>query len=396
MNSNQRVLGACCSAHVLHDGYSDLLYVLFPIWQNAFGLSLAEVGVLKTIYSGSLASFQVPASILADAIGIKVLLLIGTFFAALGFLLSGWTGGFIGLIICLIISGIGASVQHPLSSSLISHAFEESKLRAALSTYNFSGDVGKVLLPSVCAALLAVFDWHLVTSLMGVLGLIATFVLWLLLPKEPASKAPIKSERVEGAHLSQSADNSIFQILNPGFLSLSIIGIIDSATRMGFLTLLPFLLISKGATLTQVGFALSLTFAGGATGKFICGFVANKIGVIRTTVVTEIATCLLILSTLPLSVDMMMILLPLVGVALNGTSSGLYGTVPELVPSNARSRAFGIFYTLTIGAGAVSPLIFGFVGDFLGVQHTLKIIAALVLLVLPVTRILKQKLGDYS
>ncbi len=43
----KRILTACCGAHILHDGYTDLLYVMFPIWQMAFGLSLAEVGSLK-------------------------------------------------------------------------------------------------------------------------------------------------------------------------------------------------------------------------------------------------------------------------------------------------------------------------------------------------------------
>jgi hypothetical protein len=33
-----RVLTACCGVHILHDGYSDLLYVLLPVWQAQFGL----------------------------------------------------------------------------------------------------------------------------------------------------------------------------------------------------------------------------------------------------------------------------------------------------------------------------------------------------------------------
>jgi MFS family permease len=141
----KRILGSCCGAHILHDGYTDLLYVMFPIWQMAFGLSLAEVGSLKTLYSGAMASLQVPSSMLSEKVGEKRLLLFGTLIAAIGFLLSGWTTSFLGLAACLILSGIGASVQHPLSSSLTSHAFEGSELRGALSTYNFSGDIGKVL-----------------------------------------------------------------------------------------------------------------------------------------------------------------------------------------------------------------------------------------------------------
>jgi len=166
--------------------------------------------------------------------------------------------------------------------------------------------------------------------------------------------------------------------------------VIDSATRMGFLTLLPFLLISKGATVTQVGFALGLTFAGGAAGKFVCGFIAARFGVIKTTLITEIATTILMGLTLPLSLDVVMLMLPLVGIALNGTSSGLYGTVPELVPQHMRSRAFGVFYTLTIGAGAISPLVYGFAGDRLGVPNAIALIAVSVLLVLPLTLGLKK------
>ena len=378
----KRILSACCGAHILHDGYTDLLYVMFPIWQMAFGLSLAEVGSLKTLYSGAMASLQVPSSMLSEKVGEKRLLLFGTLIAAIGFLLSGWTTGFLGLAACLVLSGIGASVQHPLSSSLTSHAFEGSELRGALSAYNFSGDIGKVLLPSLCAVLLSLWDWHIVTSVMGLLGLLAVMLLALVLPQRAGISHAAQLDKVLGKTGEKGVGSNF---LNLGFISLSSIAVIDSATRMGFLTLLPFLLISKGASVSQVGFALSLTFAGGAAGKFVCGFIAARFGVIKTTLITEVATTILMALTLPLNVDVIMFMLPLVGVALNGTSSGLYGTVPELVPQHMRSRAFGVFYTLTIGAGAISPLIYGFAGDRVGVPNAIALIAASVLLTLPMT-----------
>jgi len=179
--------------------------------------------------------------------------------------------------------------------------------------------------------------------------------------------------------------SALSALANQGFISLAAIGVIDSATRMGFLTLLPFVLIAKGASVTQVGFALSLTFAGGAAGKFVCGLIAARAGVLRTTILTEIATAAGIVALLPLSLEASMLLLPAVGIALNGTSSVLYGTVAELVPGEQRTRAFGVFYTLTIGAGALSPLLYGLIGDAIGVPRTFGVIAALVLLVLPLT-----------
>ena len=56
-----------------------------------------------------------------------------------------------------------------------------------------------------------------------------------------------------------------------GFRTLLAIGIADSATRMAFMTFLPFVLAAKGASLTTMGLALTLTFAGGAFGKLACG-----------------------------------------------------------------------------------------------------------------------------
>jgi MFS family permease len=378
---SRRVLTAVCGAHVLHDGFSDLLYVLFPVWQVAFGLSFAQVGLLKTLYSGSMASLQVPASLLSERVGERVLLSLGTLIAAVGFVISGWTGGFLGLALCLMLSGSGASVQHPLGSALTSRAFEGEKQRVALSTYNFSGDIGKMLLPALCAVMLAVLDWHAVTSLMGALGIGVALALWFAVPRDLSQPDAAKNI----PDLPEAIGAAAGSLANPGFISLSAIGVIDSATRMGFLTLLPFVLIAKGASVTQVGFALSLTFVGGATGKFFCGLIAAHAGVLRTTILTELGTAAGIVALLPLSLEWAMLLLPAIGIALNGTSSVLYGTVAELVPSARRARAFGVFYTLTIGAGALSPSLYGLLGDTIGVPRTLNVIAAVVLLVLPLT-----------
>ena len=54
-----------------------------------------------------------------------------------------------------------------------------------------------------------------------------------------------------------------------------------------------------------------------------------------------------------------------------------------------RQRAFGIFYTGTIGAGAVSPAIYGLLGDAVGVTAALVVVAAVVLLTLPITLVLR-------
>src|SRR5262249_32962972 len=132
-----------------------------------------------------------------------------------------------------------------------------------------------------------------------------------------------------------------------------------------------------------IGLALLLVFAGGAAGKLGCAFLGARIGPIATVCLTEGLTAIGIIALLPLPLWGGLALLPLIGFALNGTSSALYGSVPDLATAERRQRAFGIFYTGTIGAGALSPTLYGLIGDQLGIDVTVALVALLVLLTIP-------------
>ena len=171
---------------------------------------------------------------------------------------------------------------------------------------------------------------------------------------------------------------------------------IDSATRMGFLTFLPFVLTAKGASLPTVGLALTLVFAGGAAGKLVCAFIGARIGAIATVWLTEGLTALGIVALLPLPLEAALLLLPVIGIALNGTSSVLYGSVPDLVAPEKRTRAFSIFYTGTIGAGAVSPGALRPARRRARRARALTVVAGVVLLTLPITLVLRPALAHLA
>ena len=48
----RRALAVGCGAHALHDGYTDIIYVLLPIWQAEFGLAYAVIGFMRAPPSG--------------------------------------------------------------------------------------------------------------------------------------------------------------------------------------------------------------------------------------------------------------------------------------------------------------------------------------------------------
>ncbi|MEK7363483.1 MAG: MFS transporter, partial [candidate division NC10 bacterium] len=373
-------LAASCVTHFLHDGFSDIVYVLLPVWAGEFRLTFAQVGLLRTAYSGGMASFQVPAGILAERWGERGLLAAGTAVTAFGFLILGLSGGFVSLLLFLLLAGLGSGVQHPLSSSIVSKAYENGPRRVALGTYNFSGDLGKVVVPALVALASAVVGWRRAAPAYGAVGLLAALGIFLVLRRLAAG-----ARRDDSARDADRGKGGWGIRDRKGFQALSAVHVIDNTTRTAFLTFLPFLLIAKGSTVQAVGLALALVFAGGAVGKFVCGALAERLGVIRTVVLTELVTGGGILALLGLPLAPALALLPVLGVGLNGTSSVLYGTVADLVTPERRSRAYGLFYTLGVGSGSVAPFFYGLVSDLWGVPTTLTIIGLVVLTTIPLS-----------
>lgn len=367
--SQKKTLVAACLAHATHDGLSDLVYVFLPIWQETFLLSYTLLSILRSAYALTLASLQIPASSLAMKMARpEYLLIIATVVTGIGWLLGGQTGSVVLLGLALVISGVGASTQHPIASAMVSRAYG-AQAKRPLSLYNFSGDIGKSLLPAGAAFLLTYTSYRTTVSLFAGIGIVAALALWLLLRSAPARQiAPPKTEA--GPRDATAVSH------NPvAFYALLITGILDSAVRMGFLTFLPFIVKQNGGSLAQTGIALTLVFIGGAIGKFVCGWLSESLGIIKTVFLTELATALLIGVFLLAPLHLGMIALPLLGAMLNGTSSVLYGAVTDVVDSTKLERAFSIFYTGTIGSGALAPILYGSFGDLLGVTTTTVIVA---------------------
>jgi MFS family permease len=370
--SPRRTLTVCGGAHALHDGFTDLLNVLYPLLQAQFGLSYAAIGALKTVYSSGMAVGQIPSGKLAVRFGGVKVLAIGTVLIAVGYGLAGLTGSLYGVVIGLLLAGLGGSTQHPIGSSLVSAAYSGLRSRTALGTYNFTGDVGKVALPAFFALIAASLGWQQALIVIAAIAVLGAGVILASLKPVPLHN---KGDEAKTAMPGQDRPWAYWLLFS--------IHIADDLVRTGFLIFLPFLLRDKGADIPTIGLGLSLLFAGGAAGKLVMGWVGEKLGVVPSVILTEVATTVLILLLLPLSLPLALVLLPLVGLMLNGTSSVLYGTVPEFVSPEKRTHAFAIFYTGGSVAGATGPFLAGLLGDATSLPFALIVVACIALTTVP-------------
>lgn len=327
---------------------------------------------------------------LAERCGPVVVLVGGTILSGTCFLFAGASLGLASLLAALALGGIGASVQHPIASSLVSAVFQGSRSRTALGVYNFSGDLGKMLMPILAALLLGAMPWRQALWVLGGLGIACAALVLALAPA--GANAPLRPDEDDAADRADAAQPASASPPRRGFPLLLAIAMIDSAGRSGFLTFLPFLFKAKEASIASIGGALSLLFVGGAAGKLVCGYLGARIGLLNTVLLTEGLTAIGIIALLPLPLAGSLAVMPLLGIGLNGTSSALYGTVPELVAPARRARAFGIFYTGAIAASATMPALIGLIGDGFGVTTAMMIVAVTVLATVPLSALLMPML----
>jgi MFS family permease len=386
-------LATTSSAHFLHDGIADSLYVLLPIWSQAFGLNYTQVGSLKTAYSAAMAVFQMPAGVLAERSGERALLVGGTLLAGAGFAGMALAGGYISLFLVILIIGLGSAVQHPLASAIISQAYPAERRRSALGIYNFAGDLGKMVVAFSVATAAGAIGWHATVIGYGVLVAVAGVILSLVLLRYSLGKLRASGAGVAGQPAYPTGLRGLRLTDARGFTLLSCIHAVDSASRTGVLTLLPFVLLQKGASASTIGLALAGIFAGGAVGKLACGLLADRVGILRTVILTELATATILLGVLLAPLATVLWLMPLLGIALNGTSSVLYGTVTDFVHPDRQARAFGLFYTIGSAAGGSSPLVFGALSDWIGLTQAIVGLAVVVLATVPLAALLGPHLS---
>jgi FSR family fosmidomycin resistance protein-like MFS transporter len=390
VNKRRKVLGVCNLAHVQHDGMVDMLYPLLPLLAQTFGLSYAEVGMIRAANKVAMAGLQLPAGLLSERLGERSLLAVGTIFSGLAFLLLGFSSGFVALVAFLFLAGCGNAVQHPLASTIITSAYAGPGRRAALGTYNFFGDVGKIAFAGATSlAIGAGVDWSVPVMTTGGIAIsvgVAVFVV-------------LAGQNVQGRVASQIGNEAPATTTGwgikdkGGFFALCAIAVLDSSTRTGFLTFLAFLMLEKQVPEGWAATAVVMVFAGGMVGKLACGLLAERMGIIRTVVITEVATGFGIILVLFLPSPWSFFLLPFIGVALNGTSSVLYGTIGDLVEGSRQSRAFGLFYTLGSACGILAPLGYGLLGDVIGVYATMAVVGCAIFLTIPLCFMLRPAIG---
>ena len=386
---SRRTLIFGSTMHVWSDLFFALLVPLLPFIKEDMGLSFTQIGMLRSVFSGATAILQVPAGLLAETAGEFWMLILGNVWVSVGLVAMALSQAFLALLLVSGVGGLGGGTQHPLASSMVSRAYDDRGRATAVGTVNFAGDLGKMLAPLVAGLCAVRFGWRETFMIVGISGLIfmvaSMFTRRTVDIGRPAASAANTGEA--------SADDTSGARLG-GFITLSGVGVLDSAVRTSALVFLPFVMDAKDMGPGQISAMLFLLFGGGAFGKFVCGWLGDRMDTISLIWATKGLTALFLVASLAMPVLLMAPLMVLIGIGLNGTSSVLYATVADLVPAGRRARFYGFFYTTNEIGTVAAPLAYGLVADIFSLSTTMIVMGVATAAILPASLTLRRHLKD--
>jgi MFS family permease len=402
-----RVLLVAASVHVCNDAMFAVMFPILPLIAADLGLSYAQVGLVKALYSGASGILQLPAGVMAERFGEYALLTFGNGWGAAGLLGMAAATGFPILLALAILAGLGGNFQHPCASTMVARAFEGGRRGTAIGTLNFAGDLGKMAAPALVGFIALPYGWRTALVVLGVFALIFSVGVWLLKawvnpPPPPAPEverppAPAASG-IDGPTVSaatSAAPASRWRLFGvpPAFYLLSLVGLMDASTRSAARTFLPFALDRQGFDGVGIGFLFGVLFVGGALGKLVCGPLGDRFGTFAIIVLTETATALALLGLVWGPSSAVLPLAVVFGFGLNGTSSVFYAAVASLVPDGKRGRGYGLYYTVIDVAAALMTAAYGVYADWSGLDLTFAVMALLTLAVVPLSLPLRSRLA---
>ena len=388
-----RILLFGSAMHVWSDLFFALLAPLLPLIREDLGLSFTEVGMLRSVFSGASAVLQIPAGLLAESAGEFWLLILGNLWVAVGLLAMALAASFVWLLAAAAVGGLGGGAQHPLASSMVSRAYDAKGRAGAVGTVNFAGDLGKMLAPlsTLAAGAMAsasASGWRSVFWWVG-WGGIAFMLASILTRRWVDAGRPARRTRRSEDGGDAEGDARI-----GGFIALSLVGALDGAVRTSALVFLPFIMADKGMGTAQISLGLFMLLAGGAAGKFVCGWLGDRMSALSLIWATKGLTAALIVASIYAPAALILPLAALIGIGLNGTSSVLYATVATFVPPGRRARFYGFFYTTNEVGSVAAPLAYGAAADALSLNAAMIAMGAATAAILPASLTLRRSLRE--
>lgn len=181
------------------------LSVAAPAIAKDLHISNTDMGVVLSAFVWPYAVMNLPAGWLVDRLGPRVIMTAAAvLWSAAGAVtgLARSVGTFLGLRALL---GVAEAPMFPAALKATTEWFPDTERARATSVYIAATQLGLAIAPPLAAALMVAFGWQAMFVLMGLLGLIAAAVWWVLY-RTPEGHRRLRAEELRYIRAGQKAD----------------------------------------------------------------------------------------------------------------------------------------------------------------------------------------------
>lgn len=342
-----------------------------PLLGNAFGVSIADIGVLIGLYFAPGIALALPGAAIgrkfgdkATVLGALALMLAGSLAMALG---TSWSVQIAGRLV----AGAGGVIVSVQLTKMLTDWFAGREIATAMAILVNSWPAGIAV--SLLTMPLIGTRWGVGAVYLAVGAFIAfAFALLVFFYRPPA-------ENVAASTIKVSLDR-------PAVLAVIAAGLIWGLFNIGFAVIFSFgpsMLVERGWSIASAGSAISVVLWLSVFSVPFGGFLADRTGRPQTILVTSclVAAALMILLPRTDAVIVIVLLLGLIG----GQPAGPMMSLPAKVLQPAtRAIGMGLFFTMFYGAMLLGPVIAGLLAKWTGSAATTFDFGAVAILLCPV------------
>lgn len=359
---DRSAMSALSGGHLATDFASGTIPALIPFVAAKFdlGYALAAMLMLSATISSSLV--QPLFGLWSDRRGALWLIPGGIALAGAGVGLAAVAPSYALVLLLVFASGIGIAAFHPEGAKFAAYA-SGARRASGMSYFNIGGNTGYALGGIVVTPLVV---WLGLNG--GLLAALPVLAAALLLTRYlPALR---RLRPLPGVQPRPAGDDRRLAMV-----LLGVVIVLRSVAWFALLTFVPLWIVARGRSEADGNHLLSLMLLAGAVGTLLLGPVADRIGLRRTLLATQLLLPPLILVFIYVGGIAGAVALMVVGVCVVGTFSVTMVLSQLYLPRHV-GMASGLAIGLAMGLGGVAAVALGAVADAVDLRTALTISAA--------------------
>jgi len=277
------------AGHFINDAYGAMLTPLAPTLQDKFGVSIAAVTLLASVFSLTSSVLQPLLGILGERLDRRYAAALGPLMTGLGLTLMGFMPWFGALVLLVAVAGFGSGFFHPAGAAYVALSSPAQKRGLWASLFSAGGTGGMALGPVFAGVGLTHLPWF---ALIGVVIAVLTFIV-------------TPSSRAAGAGRGEAQRTGLADylgIFRGPLVWLWGMAVLRSLASMGYNAMLPFILQGRGFGAREVGLTLAVYSVASAVGGIVGGRASDRHGrvpVLRAAILSSIPSFALLIVSSP-------------------------------------------------------------------------------------------------